>query len=135
MRERGLNYRDAHRVVGLGVRLALESGLPLHRVDTKLIDEAARATLGRPLDLDPTLVASAVDAAAVVASREGLGGAAAPSVRRMIGECRTRFAAAETRHAAAAARLQAAEETLLTRAAALGRGQAINGTRPTQREN
>jgi argininosuccinate lyase len=135
MRERGLNYRDAHRVVGFVVRLALQSGQPLARVGAELLDEAARATLGRPLDLEPAVIASAVDPVAVVASREGLGGAAAPSVRRMIGDCRARFAAAEARHAAVAARLRAAEDGLLARAQALGQRQATNGTRPTQREN
>jgi argininosuccinate lyase len=135
MGECGLNYRDAHRVVGLVVRLAMERGMPLREVGPGLIDEAARAVLGRPLELPAALVAGAVDAGQVVASRTGRGGAAPASVRRMIAECREALDAARSWRAGAQERLDAAEAALMARAADLARAHPGNGTRPTRQEN
>jgi argininosuccinate lyase len=131
----GLNYRDAHRVVGLVVRRALERGLPLREVGPGAIDEAARAVLGRPLDLSAALVAGAVDPRQVVHSRTGRGGAAPDSVRRMIGECRDQLRDAGTWCLDTQARLETAETRLVTRAAELCRAHSANGTRPTRQEN
>ncbi|HEX9187058.1 MAG TPA: lyase family protein, partial [Vicinamibacteria bacterium] len=134
MSERSLNYREAHRIVGLVVRLAIEQGRPLRTVDTGLIDEAARTVVGRPLDLAPALVAGAVDPVQVVESRTGRGGAAPASVRRMIEECRHRMGGAEARCLDAQARLRTAEARLVARAAELCCTHAANGTRPTREE-
>ena len=134
MGERGLNYREAHRVVGVVVRLAIEQGRPLRDIGSDLIDDAAQAVLGRALHLAPALVAAAVDPTRVVESRTGPGGAAPASVRRMIEECRHRLRAGEARWREAANRLETAETRLVARAAELCRADGANGTRPTREE-
>jgi len=130
MREGGIPYRDAHRVVGVIVRLALERGLPMREVHAELIDEAARPILGRPLALAAEVVAEAVDPARIVASRIGTGGAAPEPMRRMLIECRDRLLAAQQWHATAGAALARAEHNLLARATTLAGRRAGNGTRP-----
>jgi len=119
MLEGGLTYRDAHKVVGSVVRQAVERGMPLREVNADLIDEAARAILGRPLVLSPDAVANAVDPAAIVASRAGTGGAARAPMLDMIAECRTRGRAASEWCASTGAMLTAAEEALVKHATAL----------------
>src|SRR5262245_64509099 len=59
MREGGLSYRDAQRVVGMVARVALERGAS---IGPALIDQTARVMLGRPLTIAPRVVAAAVDA-------------------------------------------------------------------------
>jgi argininosuccinate lyase len=102
MIEGGLNYRDAHRVVGSVVRQAVERGQPLREVDSDLIDRVSRAVLGRPLVLAPDVVAQAVDPAAIVASRAGAGEAAREPMLDMIAECRAGARADQWRTATAA---------------------------------
>src|SRR5262245_2928348 len=73
----GLSYREAHKVVGSVVRVAVERGIPLREVDTALIEDVAHAVLGRAVKIAADRVAAAVDPVAIVASRTGPGGAAA----------------------------------------------------------
>ena len=133
MIEGGLNYRDAHRVVGSVVRQAVERGQPLREVDSDLIDQVSRAVLGRPLVLAPDVVAQAVDPAAIVASRAGAGGAAREPMLDMIAECRAGARAADEWRTATAAILTAAEEDLVKQATALAADHAGPGARPQTR--
>jgi argininosuccinate lyase len=84
----GLSYKAAHHVVGHLVSLALDRGLQAKEITAELVDEAALAVLGHPLNLPPATLAQALDARAVVASRRGLGGAALGPMQAMIAECR-----------------------------------------------
>ncbi len=133
MVEGGLNYRDAHRVVGWVVRHAVERGMPLAKVGSDLIDQAAQSLLGRPLALPPEVVARAVDPVAIVASRSGPGGAAREPMLDMIAECRATARAAAGRCAATVARLATAEDTLVKHATALAAARPGNGSRPQTR--
>jgi argininosuccinate lyase len=135
MIEGGLNYRDAHRVVGSVVRQAVERGQPLREVDSDLIDQVSRAVLGRPLVLAPDVVAQAVDPAAIVASRAGVGGAAREPMLDMIAECRAGARAADEWRTATAAILTAAEEDLVKQATALAADHADPGPRPQTRRS
>jgi argininosuccinate lyase len=119
MREVGLNYRDAHRVVGWVVRRASERGVPMTAVRAADLDEAAAAVLGRPLGLAPDLVAGAVDPRAIVASRAGMGGAAREPMLAMIDECRREAHAADRWRRTTTDTLAAAEARLLETAARL----------------
>lgn len=134
MIEGGLNYRDAHRVVGWVVRQAVGRGQPLRDIAPSLIDEAAREMLGRPLRLTADVVANALDPSAIVASRAGRGGAAREPTRDMIAECRAAARTAETWAASTIARLTAAEDDLVKHASALVAPHAESDpTRPTRR--
>ena len=90
----GLDYRTAHQIVGRVVRLALERGIASVDVNPDLVDEAARSVTGRAVALSRERLRSALDPAKIVASRRGIGGAAAPRVRAMIAQCRKQLAAA-----------------------------------------
>ena len=76
----GLDYRSAYRVVGRAV-----AGGTL---DAAALDAAAVELLGRPLALDPALVAGALDPAAALATRVVPGGAAPEPMDAMLRECR-----------------------------------------------
>lgn len=113
MQTEGLSYRQAHRLVGLAVRLELEADAKADHVSAARLDEAARQVLGRGLEIEASVLQSLADPAEVVGTRVGLGGAAAEPVTAMIRECRDemeRYAAwrAETR-----ARLSESEDALV----------------------
>jgi argininosuccinate lyase len=112
----GLPYEGAHRVVGQVVAAALEQGVAAEGISVQMIDDAARAVTGRPLHLQPAVLAEALDPPAIVATRTGLGGAAPEPMRAMIDECRRMLAQVqgwrdETEH-----RLATAEAALTDRA-------------------
>jgi argininosuccinate lyase len=130
MLDGGLNYRDAHKLVGSIVRQAAGAGRPLREIDTDLIDQASRAMFGRPLGLPADLVARALDPASIVASRAGAGGAAHQPMQDMIAECRRAASAAHDWCAATTAMLATAEAHLLKRAAALAATPATTSTTP-----
>jgi argininosuccinate lyase len=118
MQSARVNYRTAHRVVGLAIRLALEHG-GASELSAALLDEAARQVLGYPLRLPADALASLADPAAIVATRRGLGGAAAESVQVMIDECCAALASYDTWQSQTAAHLEASESNLIGLAIAL----------------
>lgn len=88
MQDSGLNYRTAHRIVGLAIRLAIECGEQDGHISMPLLDKAAEQILGHPLRLAATTLDTLDDPAAIVATRQGLGGAAEGPILTMIEECR-----------------------------------------------
>jgi len=82
----GLPYHSAHQVVGKLIATAIRRGLRADEITVELIDEAGQETVGRGLNLSPDLLRQALDPAAIVATRTGLGGAASEPVRLMIME-------------------------------------------------
>ena len=93
MVETKVDYRTAHQIVGMVVRLALDRGVSSMDVGLDLINEAARRITGSTLALSRNTLASALDPGRIVASRRGIGGAAKRRVREMIAECRKQLAA------------------------------------------
>lgn len=84
VREHGLSFRAAHRVVGRLVRLALERGLDAVSMNPELLAVAAVEVLGRPLRLSPVAMARALDPRENVVARALPGGPAPAEVRRML---------------------------------------------------
>jgi argininosuccinate lyase len=80
VRECGVPWRTAHKVVAILVRLAYERGLKPHEVTTEMLDEAAVAYMGRPLKLSAKSLARALDPLEFVKARTLLGGPAPQSV-------------------------------------------------------
>jgi argininosuccinate lyase len=109
-----VNYRAAHRVVGLAIRLALEHGVPAGEIPPALLNEAARQVLGHTLELPTDTLSSLADPAAIVATRQCFGGAAAEPVRAMLEECRASLSTCETWQAQTALRLAHTEQGLIT---------------------
>jgi argininosuccinate lyase len=133
MLEGGLNYRDAHKVVGSIVRQAVGTGRPLREVGSDLVDQVSQALLGRSLMLAPDVVARAVDPTSIVASRAGTGGAAREPMLDMIAECRAGARAADEWRAMTTAMLAAAEENLVKHATSLAADQSDSHVRPHTR--
>jgi argininosuccinate lyase len=115
VREADLSFREAHHVVGAVVRLAMDAGLPAHRIDTAMVDVCAEEQLGHPLKLDAQKVRDCLDPSANVQARNSAGGPALsalqPSLQRanaLIVRERQANQARHERLAAAQERLQAA---------------------------
>lgn len=114
--ETGLDFRTAHRIVGRLVREAMQANRTLRDLTLADLDVVARAMLNRPLHLSENAFAQALDPAAAVAARQGIGGAAPEPLSAMLSECRATLSAHTTWCEQASARTVAAEEKLLHRA-------------------
>lgn len=115
----GLPYQTAHRIVGQVVTTAHDAGISAEEISPAMIDTAAEAIAGRPLNLSPETLAEALDPQAIVATRTTLGGAAAAPMRVMLAECRECLAQIQTWQQDTARRLGAAEADLVRRARAM----------------
>lgn len=118
MQTAGVNYRTAHRIVGTAVRLAVERG-GRGEISADLLDEAARAVVGRPVSVPVEILRTVSDPAAIVATRTARGGAAPEAIRAMLDDCRRGLAVATAWANETPARLEAAERRLLARGADL----------------
>lgn len=114
--ETGLDFRTAHRIVGRLVREAMQANRTLRDLTPADLDAVAGAMLNRPLHLSENAFAQALDPAAAVAARQGIGGAAPEPLSAMLSECRATLSAHTTWCEQASARTVAAEEKLLHRA-------------------
>lgn len=83
-RERGLSFRTAHRIMGAVVREAIAQGKTPMQVDVAMIDAAAKEVTGAALQLDPAVLARALDTARIVEAREVIGGTSPKEVRRCL---------------------------------------------------
>jgi len=113
MQEAGLPYRSAHRVVGLAIRETLERDPAAQKISRDVLAKAGREVVGKPVALPAATLAALEDPAAVVATRRGLGSAAAGPVRAMIKECEEGLATSASWQQRTARRLAAAEGRLL----------------------
>jgi argininosuccinate lyase len=83
-----MSYRTAHRIVARAVLLAVESQRDATGIDADLLDRAAVEMIGKPLGLDATVVAEALDPRKFVDHHAVTGGPAPAEVTRMIWERR-----------------------------------------------
>ncbi|MFQ5812663.1 MAG: argininosuccinate lyase [Anaerolineae bacterium] len=112
MQQAGVDYRTAHTVVGRAVRLALAEGAE-RPLTAALLGAASREVIGRPLGFSEAEVQAVLEPAAIVAARQGVGGAAQEPVQAMLREVRQAVEAAEAWWQEMAARLAEAEERLI----------------------
>lgn len=82
-----LDYRSAYHVVGDALRRASREGLRGVDITAAMLDEAARARLGRDLRLRDEDLREALDPDVIVRSRTVAGGAAPDNVRAMAAGC------------------------------------------------
>ncbi|WP_312450120.1 argininosuccinate lyase [Stutzerimonas nitrititolerans] len=94
-----LSFREAHHVVGAVVRQAMDDGLPANRIDSAMVERAARQQLGRPLGLDEQQVRQALDPVSNVSSRSLPGGPAAHAQNELIDAARLRLEQERAVHA------------------------------------
>ena len=82
----GLSFRMAHNVVATVVSEAIEHGQTADQITTADLDRAAQSLFGRPLGLDPAVVAAALDPAGNISRRRVTGGPAAETMEAMLRE-------------------------------------------------
>src|SRR5713101_453596 len=117
--ETGLDFRTAHRIVGRLVREATQTNRTMRDLTIADLDAAAQVILNRPLHLSEATFTQALDPAAAVAARQGIGGAAPEPLSAMLAECHTALDTCSSWHEQAAANAMAAEEALIRRAGEL----------------
>jgi argininosuccinate lyase len=110
--ERGLDFRQAHRLVGHLVRSHLADG-GLRRLTPDELAMAAEQVLGRRIELSPAALGNALDPKAAIAARQAPGSAGPETVETMIGECEQALRKAEAWANRQCYRLRTAEESLL----------------------
>ena len=107
-----LDYRTAYRTVGTAVREVAARGRSAIDMTPADLDSAAMATVGRPLGLQPSDLAAALDPAAIVATRQAPGGAAAEPMQTMVADVRAQAEAMRLQSEARAHRFDTAEEAV-----------------------
>jgi len=86
-----VSWRTAHHIVGKIVNLAIARKINPRDIDTKLVDEAAREIIGRPLNMSDEIVKKALDPGEFVKRRTIIGGPAPVEVRRMLKDRKSRI--------------------------------------------
>jgi argininosuccinate lyase len=81
VREAGMSFREAHRIVGRAVQLAIINNKPL---DRGMLDKAARETGGSKITLKEKDIMAVLSARKAVESRKVTGGPSPSEVKRMI---------------------------------------------------
>lgn len=112
MLECGLDFRQAHRLVGYLVRQSPPQG-GLNRLTPDQLAAAAQQVLGLPVEIPPQALRNALDPEAALAARTTPGGAAPEAVEAMLGECRQALLEEETWGGDCKARLRSAEDRLM----------------------
>jgi argininosuccinate lyase len=82
----GVDYRSAYRVVGRAVRALSADGLVARDLTAERLQDVAQEVLGARLPIDREKLASALDPAAIVATRCAVGGAAPGPMDAMLTE-------------------------------------------------
>jgi argininosuccinate lyase len=102
----GIDYRTAYQIVGTAVRRLAADGGSAGDLTPTLLDEIALEQIGRPLAIDASTLADALDPSTIVSTRSATGGAAPEPMRAMLAEV---AAGADELAVAARERLDAAE--------------------------
>ena len=84
VRETGLSFRQVHHAVARLVRICLAENITPSTVTVEVLNRAAQQTLGRSLNIDETILRSALDPEIFVETRETTGSIAPDEVDRMI---------------------------------------------------
>jgi len=112
VREKDYSFREAHHIVGVIVRKALQKGLSATQITSEFIDRIIIDEIGTPIGLPEDKVRQALDPRQNVSARAHDGGPAPSAVATTIG--RARRLLEEDRHFVETARhkLQSAQTLL-----------------------
>ena len=120
VRESGLSFREAHDIIAHVVENLQAQKRAPRSIDVKMIQAAAKDTLGRTITLRPQSLAASLDPANSVSRRNGLGGPAASAVREAIastqhetGHMTERLEKRRAKLASAQQELAAAEQSII----------------------
>jgi argininosuccinate lyase len=112
----GLDYRTAHKVVGLAVRRLLEQGAG--ELTAGAVADAARELTGATVEVDP----AQLDPAACAQARRQIGSSSSAAMDAMLAEVDEQSTADRAWSSAVLSSAEAAEGLLLERATALAAG-------------
>jgi argininosuccinate lyase len=84
VKQRDLAFRTAHRIVGKLVRTCLERGVAPSDVTPAMVDDAAMAILGRPIQLSSRILRRTLDIDDILRSRTMRGAPGTREVGRML---------------------------------------------------
>jgi argininosuccinate lyase len=112
VRDCGLSFRQAHHVVGRLVGDCLAAGLTPSDVTPAMFEQAAQATLGRPVTLSPAALAAALDPWQAIEVRTLLGAPSPRAVRPLLEEAAGQLSADRADLDALRERLRAADQLL-----------------------
>lgn len=80
VREKGISFRTAHKIMGAVVREAIAHSKAPDQIDTGMIDAAAMEVTGKPIHLSPEVLFNSLDTMQIVKARKGIGGTAPAAV-------------------------------------------------------
>ncbi len=84
VREKGLSFRTAHRIIGVLVREAIRRKIRPSEINSEMLDHAAHEILGKPLKLASNRLLRALDPMEGIRSRRGIGGVSPEAVRNSL---------------------------------------------------
>ena len=108
----GLDFRQAHRLIGYLTRQMLSQG-GLNRLTPGQLAEAAERVLSRKLEISLSALQNALDPDAALAARITQGGAAPEPMATRLEECEQALMATERWVSTCSARLRISEESLI----------------------
>lgn len=88
VRDSGIDFRDAHEIVAKVVDSAIQANLSADQITVDMVRRAAEQQLGHTVRISEASVRDALDPVRNVARRDGIGGPAPASVKRMIAQAR-----------------------------------------------
>jgi argininosuccinate lyase len=112
VRESGIDFREAHEVIARVVDAAIKERKTADLIDVAMIQQAAQAQLGYPINISEAAVRDALDPVRSVKLRNGVGGPAASSVATMIKAAQSEIADEQSRLAARRGKIEAAAAAL-----------------------
>jgi argininosuccinate lyase len=112
VRQSGIDFREAHEVIARVVDAAIKERKTADLIDVAMIQQAAQAQLGHPIDISEAAVRDALDPVRSVKLRNGVGGPAASSVATMIKAAQSEIADEQSRLAARRGKIEAAAAAL-----------------------
>ncbi len=84
VKEKGLSFRTAHKIVGALVREAIDQGIKPHDINTEMLDKAANEVIAKPVKLSAKALSKALDPIESIKSRKGFGGVAPKAVKESL---------------------------------------------------
>jgi argininosuccinate lyase len=92
VKEKDLPFRIAHEIVGKLVAMAIDRGISPRKVVSKLVDEAAIAVMGKPIQLNEEIIRKSLDPVESVKSKTLVGGTSPEVVSKAIKTTREKIA-------------------------------------------
>ncbi|MGB9937947.1 MAG: argininosuccinate lyase [Methanobacterium sp.] len=84
VREKDMPFRTAHKIVGRMVTEALDNSVSIKDIDAKFLDNITIEVMGKPLDMDESMIHKALDPYENIKARTVIGGCSPEAVENAI---------------------------------------------------